>query len=233
MKAGTIFFVCVIALVLGGSTARAQVRRSGKAPSKQKPPPRALSPIDGAGINDSIYRNTYFGFQLTIPKGWIVQDDAAKKQMKEISKSIAINKDEIEKEASDAAVERTLNLLTLSKLSLGTAADFNALFACVAEPVPLYPNISSYMARLKETLRNMTIPITIETEGDVETIGGARFSVITVLMSPPHGIPARQKYYVTLKKGYALAFITTVFSESDSAVIEGIVKSVRFSRSLR
>jgi hypothetical protein len=239
MKAGTIFFICALALLLlvGSAPALAQSTRDGKAAMKQQPPPRPLptplSPAEGASVTGSIYRNSYFGFQLTIPKGWIVQSDATKERMKEVGKSIAVNRDAKEKAASDAAVERTINLLTVSKLPLGTIAEFNALFTCVAEPLPLASTPASYMTKLKETLLNMTVPVAIEKEGDIETIDGAQFSVLTILMSPPRGLPARQHYYVTFRKGYALGFVTTVLSESDSAAMDSIVRSARFRQRLR
>lgn len=237
MKAGTIFFICIIALMLGSAVTSAQSKRPGRASARQQPPPRPLptplSPLDGASIDGSVYRNSYFGFQLTIPQGWIVQSEAAKEQIKEAGKEIAINKDASEKAASDAAVERSFNLLTVSKVPLGTVTEFNALLTCVAEPVPLASTIEFYMFKLKSTLLNMKVPVTVEAEGNVETIGGARFSVMTVLMSPPQGLPARQKYYVTLRKGYALALVTTVLSESDTATVDSIVKSVTFRQSGR
>ncbi|MBD0326720.1 MAG: hypothetical protein ICV68_09825 [Pyrinomonadaceae bacterium] len=85
-----------------------------------------------------------------------------------------------------------------------------------------------YMTRLKESLLNMTVPVTVEEEGGSETINGVQFATLTIIMNPAGALPAKQKYYVTIRKGYALGFVNTIFSESDSEAMDGIIKSIRF-----
>jgi hypothetical protein len=232
MKAGTIFFLCLMALMFVCSPAMAQSSRVGKATAKPQPPPRPLptptSPAEAGSVVGSTYRNTYFGLQLTFPRGWVVQGEATKERMKEMGKSMAVTKSETEKAQTDAAVERSANLLTISKLPLGTMGQFNALLTCVAEPLPLAMTRAMYMVRLKESLLNMTIPVKVEEEGGIETINGTQFSTLTILMTPPRSLPAQQKYYVTTRKGYALGFVTTIFTESDREALNGIIKSIRF-----
>ncbi len=230
MKAGTIFSLCLLALMFACAPAMAQPARAGKATARPQPPPRPApaSPAEAGSVVGSTYRNTYFGLQLTFPRGWVVQGEATKERMKEMGKSMAVTKSETEKAQTDAAVERSANLLTISKLPLGTMGQFNALLTCVAEPLPLGLTRAMYMVRLKESLLNMTIPVKVEEEGGLETINGVQFSTLTILMTPPGALPAQQKYYVTLRKGYALGFVATIFTESDREAMNGIIKSIRF-----
>jgi hypothetical protein len=233
MKAAIIFFISIMALTFVCSPLAAQSSRAGsRATAKRQATPRPLpvpaSPSAAGSIVGSTYRNSYFGLQLTFPRGWVVQGDEAKERMKEMGKSMAVTKSQSEKAATDAAVERSANLLTVSKLPLGTAGQFNALLTCVAEPLPLAMPRAMYMARLKESLLNMTVPVTVEEEGGSETINGVQFSTLTIMMNPPASLPAQQKYYITIRKGYALGFVSTIFSESDAEAMNGIMKSIRF-----
>lgn len=183
---------------------------------------------EAGSINDSIYENSYFGLRLNIPAAWTIQGEDVKKQIKEGGKTSIIAKDEKEKAQFDAAADRTLNLLTISKYPLGTSDQFNALFMSVAEPVPLSAGAPTYIAQLKAVLQQSKVPVTFVDDQGVETINGVKFHTLTITLKPG-AETVRQKYYVLLKKGYALGLITTIINDSDSDAVNNIMKSVRIT----
>jgi hypothetical protein len=69
------------------------------------------------------------------------------------------------------------------------------------------------------------VPITIEDDQQVETINRVQFLTLTITIRPGESV-VRQKYYVVIKKGYALGLITTIVSDSDTEVMNSILKSV-------
>lgn len=228
-SAAKFFIQLFFVIVLCCSAALAQPRRA-KSSAKAKQPPRELitqaAPEYAGEVNGLLYRNTYFGLRLNIPRGWNVQGEAAKQQIRQRSQAMIAARSEEEKAQLEAAVDRTKNLLTLSKLPPGTPGQFNAIFMCAAEPVPLSTTGTFYISQLKKILDLAQMPVKIEDEG-TEMLNGVQFYTLTILLGPPESL-ARQKYFVLIKKGYALAFITTVFSDSDTEAMNGILKSVSF-----
>ncbi|MDX6692601.1 MAG: hypothetical protein QOF02_204 [Blastocatellia bacterium] len=227
----TLFMQLFVVVMLCGASAQAQTNRVKPAapPVAQPSRPATLqtSLVEEGTITGSVYRNTYFGMQLTIPPSWDVVSNATKKEMKERSKDLIVMPTEREKAQLDASVARTTNLLTVSKLPLGATGQFNASVLVAAEAVPLATTGALYMSQLKRSLQFAQVPVTFEEEGRTQTINGTQFHTLTILIGPPESV-ARQTYYVVLKKGYALGFITTIISESDADVVNSVVKSVKF-----
>jgi hypothetical protein len=184
-----------------------------------------LSPAASGVITGSVYQNDYFGLRLTIPAGWNIGGDAVKKKITEGGKTSIVPKNEQDKTQIEAAVDRTINLLTISKVPLGTPGQLNALFMTLAEPVPLSATGPIYIERLKSVLQQSTVPITFVNDQQVETINGVQFNTLTITIRAGENV-VRQKYYVVIKKGYALGLITSIISDSDTEAMNGILKSV-------
>ena len=201
--------------------------------SKQEPKPvvivdPVIAQTSGAGygvISNSTYQNDYFGLRITIPPDWNIQGDDIKQKLKEGGKAVIVPKDELDRTQMEAAVERTVNLLSISKFPLGEPGQFNALFMAIAEPVPLSETAPGYMKQLRSVLQQARVPITFVDGAETETLNGMQFYTLTVTLTPGQSV-VRQKYYVILKKGYALGLITTIISESDTDVMNGILRSV-------
>lgn len=210
-----------------GTAAHAQ---PGRAQQEAKPavsanPTSTPTPAPASGVvTDSVYRNDYFGLRITIPQGWTIQGEDVKERVKEKAKDVIVPKDDQDKHELEAAVERTLNLLTISKFPLGAPGQLNALVMAIAEAVPLAATGPAYMKDLKAALQQTTVPVTVA-DGEMETINGVSFYTLTATLTPGESV-IRQKYYVTMKKGYALGLITSILSESDADLVNSIVQSV-------
>jgi hypothetical protein len=108
---------------------------------------------------------------------------------------------------------------------LGTPNQFNANFVAAAEPVPLSTTGPTYIEQLRAVLRLARTPTSIPDDYEIETINGVEFYRLTIPVGSGEDL-AQQKYYVVLRKGYAIALITTIFSESDADTMNSILKSV-------
>lgn len=217
----------VILLVMFCCTAaHAQPGRAQEAkPAVSAGPTSTPTPAPASGvITDSVYRNDYFGLRITIPQGWTIQGEDVKERVKEKAKDVIVPKDDQDKHELEAAVERTLNLLTISKFPLGAPGQLNVLVMAIAEAVPLAATGPAYMKDLKAALQQTTVPVTVA-DGEMETINGVSFYTLTATLTPGESV-IRQKYYVTMKKGYALGLITSILSESDADLVNSIMKSV-------
>jgi hypothetical protein len=214
-----------VIIILSGPTF-AQSPKQAAPPSPTVPQNPAVAPVSPTGgvITGSVYENGYFGLRLAIPTGWNIHDDATKKQFMERGKSEIVAKNDQEKEQLEAAAARTVILLTASRLPLGTTGESNAVFMALAEPVSLSTTVPSYIEQLKSVLQQAKTPVNFSDER-VETINGVQFhTFITTFGSAGNSV--RQTFYVLIKKGYALALIGTIVSDSDSELMNSIMKSV-------
>jgi hypothetical protein len=184
-----------------------------------------ISPADSGVVIGSVYQNNYFGLRVRIPAGWNIEGDAVKKDLTERGKASIVPKNEQEKAQFDAAADRTLKLLIISKLPVGTPDQVNAVFMAMAEPVRVSVTGPIYIGKLKYLLQQSKVPITIEDDQQAETINGVQFLTLTITIRPGESV-VRQKYYVLIKRGYALGLITTIVSDGDTEVMNSILKSV-------
>jgi len=220
--------------ILGASAAA----RARPAPAMQDPPPAAPESraLDPGRLEGEKYSNDFFGISFSIPRGWFVQDSAARRATLEMGKdALTANADQTKKAQMEAVVARTSVLLSVLKHSpYAVTPGFNAHFACVAERVPTavvktgadYIHMSLAIARGS--------PVRMEMMGRVrsERVGGRLFSVADVKTTLPQGIVI-QKYYVLLTGGHAFTFIYSYSDEADLPALKGILGSVAFKPAAR
>jgi hypothetical protein len=98
-----------------------------------------------------------------------------------------------------------------------------------AEPVPawLIKTPQEYIGQARRLLESSAMRVNVEEGTRSETIGGVEFAVLDVSSEQPSGL-IKQHYYATLKKGYALFFISTFASDQSADAIEEVLKSVKF-----
>lgn len=187
--------------------------------------------IDLGTIEGSVYKNNYFGFSLKIPEKWQVQDNETKKMIMERGKRLAAGNEGSLKELIDASELHTVNLLTMFQHPLGTPAAYNPGFVIVAEKISHVPGITSgrdYLFLAKQLMERAQIKYTFAKDTYSESISRLSFHVMEVEMNTA-SLTVKQKYYVTIMKGYALLFITSYFTDEELKRQDEVIKSIKFS----
>ncbi len=187
--------------------------------------------IDLGTIEGSIYKNKYFGFSLKIPEKWQVQDNETKKMIMERGKKLAAGNEGSLKELIDASELHTVNLLTMFQHPLGTPVDYNPAFVIVAERISHLPGITSgrdYFFHAKQLMERAQIKYTFAKDTYSESISRLSFHVMEVEMKTA-SLLVKQKYYVTIMKGYALLFITSYTTDEEWKRQDEVIKSIKFS----
>jgi hypothetical protein len=209
----------------------AQGRRTRKKSSPPAPPKEYIAESSGpdlGAVAGSVYTNDYFGIRLPIPEGWRVADEDGTRQINETGAKLMAG-DSAEKRARlEAAAQKTLNLLTIGKpVSTDTGIE-SAILIVAAEPVPVWliKSPQEYLGHAKRLLQNSAMKMNVGEEIRTRTIGGAEFAYFEVESQQVSGL-VRQKYYATLKKGYALLFISTYASDTSLQAIEEVLKSTK------
>lgn len=181
--------------------------------------------LDYGKVTGSSYANNFFGFRMTIPFGWRVQGQQVKDLLSEKGRESIKTGNAQTNAQIDSSVDNTVNLLTLFKYEVGASTDFNSSFICGAEWLPRAMNANQYLSNAKRVLEMSQQPGQYFYKPfTTETVGGESFTVMEVGNSS-----LSQKYYVSMKKGYALFFILTYASDEDEAILRQAIRSVRFS----
>lgn len=215
--------LALAAFALGGRAASAQAGP----PPPPSPPPLQIKPLDLGRLDGVNYVNEFFGLSLAVPQDWVVIGGPQRGAIMDETKKLLTADDARKQRMLDASVQRSTILLSLTKLPVGSTEGFNASFMLVAERVPtaLVGDAATVIRSMEEGFKGTAFKV--EFQGPIRTlrVGGADFATVTTRTTAPQGV-FMQKFYVTLKKGYALQLVYTYLDESDVATFEAMVKSL-------
>jgi hypothetical protein len=186
--------------------------------------------IDFGTIDNSVYRNKYFGLTITIPTEWSIQDQESREQVMETGTEIVAGDDKNLKAVVKASELRTVNLLIAFEHPVGAPVAFNPGIACVAEQIRHMPGIkrgSDYLFHARKILESSQMDVTFPEDISTENLGGIEFDILHVQISLL-GNTIQQKYYVAVMKDYALSFIVSYMTEKESEAIGKALDSINF-----
>lgn len=190
----------------------------------------ATAKIDFGSIEGSVYRHKYFGLEITIPQKWhVVENEDMKRAVASVKQSVVDKNKQLE-QGLDASLLNTIGLLTVFEYPPSTTGVSNAAFACLAEKNVPSLNGKDYLMSMKSLMQQANLPLKFEREVYSQLIGGKEFAVLPVQGTTQQGLLVNQNYYATIMKGYALAFIITYHNDEDLKLLEGMLKSVKFTR---
>jgi hypothetical protein len=212
----------------GGKSTRKPVRGpSGPVFVAQSPDDPAEGEIDGRN-----YTNKYFGFRIAFPEGWFVLNDVGKAEAKERAKTVIKPLGSMDKQALDQAVERTFHMLFVRQYVDATPERPSAILVVMGELLSVM-NLSplQYAQAMKSVMMTRST-IKVEPVGDITTerLAGEESARLMVKVAAPGGIEAKQEYYVTIRRGYAVVFLLTYVDEEQHALLAESLNSVTFQQ---
>src|SRR5436190_15500005 len=116
---------------------------------------KASEEVDFGVFKNSVYENEYFGFKVTIPSTWSVQDQRARQQLAEKGTKMLTGDDKGMKAMLKASELQTITLLAAFQHPVGTPVAFNPSITSVAERVRDLPGIKQgkdYLFHAKKLL---------------------------------------------------------------------------------
>lgn len=220
------------ALLVASAFAHARAQSTQQRADPPPPPrdPTVEQSFDTGRVEGETYTNDFFGFSMTLPKGWAVMGAAENKRILDTGKEIVEEgASDKKKEGLEASLVRTHFLVTASKYPAGTTGPgFNALLICIAERVPtaIVKTGADYISVMQRTFEGTAAKLEV---GPLRTqnVGGAAFTVADVKMTAGPAITA-QRYYIRITKGYALAMAYTYYDEADLKTLDDLLGTVKF-----
>lgn len=189
--------------------------------------------FDYGHIENDKYLNSFFGLELTIPDGWVVQSKEKTEEISDLGKDLIAGDDENLKAALDASEINTANLLAVFKHELGAVVDYNPGFILVAENLNNAPGIkigSDYLFQSRKLLENSQMEFEhIDEEFSREVVSNRDFDTMNCTINYM-GFMIHQKYYSTIQNGFSISVIISFSDEDQKQELEQIVNSLVFSK---
>ena len=187
--------------------------------------------FDYGKVTDNMYTNSFFDFEVKIPKGWAVQSQEQTQQLAEKGAELAAGDDEYLKSAVKSAEVDSANLLVVYEHELGAEVAYNANFMLLAENLKNTPEVKNpgeYLLHAKKLLQRSAIEYHFEEdEFEKEIISGETF--YTMHCSIQYlGTEIKQKYYCVFKKGFCLSIIISYLDATQKRKLENIVMDCEF-----
>jgi hypothetical protein len=192
---------------------------------------KASDEIDFGAINNSIYKNNYFGMTVTLPPDWSIQSQEAQKRNLNTGERILAGDDKNLNAVMKASELRVVNLFAASKYPKGSPVSYNPSILALAEDVRDFPGIkrgSDYHFHAKQLMQSGSLDVSFPKDIYTQSLGGIDFDIMEVEIHV-RGIVVRQKYYATIMKGYAVNIIISFTTDEDEASLQKIIDTLKFN----
>jgi hypothetical protein len=205
-----LFFLAVLLLVI--------------AACKQQP-----KNFDYGKIENGVYKNNYFDFEIPVPANWAVQN---KEQVQDLQKTgqELVSGDNKELGAKvKAANIRTAMLLTVFKNKTDATTDkFNSSFIILSENLGGMPirKGRDYLAHARDIMQQSNMSYQFAPNYSTEKIGNKEFDRMDV--SLPGQPDIQQSYYSVIDRDFALSIIISYADAEQKAELKNIINKIKF-----
>lgn len=182
-------------------------------------------------VNDSLYKNDYFGFTVELPKGWYSQSYAETEALADQGGDVLAGDDETLKAQLKAAKKQTYNLFGFFEHPVGSPVPFNPNCLAIAESVSMAPGVKTgkdYFFHLKKVLNGGQVKYTFVPGYKTIQISGRKFDVLEGSITM-NGILIKQKYNVRIQDGFAFGLIQTYSTDEGMMKTGKVLQTLKFN----
>lgn len=206
-----LFLVAVLLLVMAGC--------------KQKP-----KNFDYGKIENGVYTNNYFDFEIPVPPAWSVQNREQVQQLQKTGEELIAGSNKELGAKVKAAEVTTAILLTVFKNKTDAVTDkFNSSFIILSENLGGMPikKGRDYLAHTKEIMQQSNMSYQFAPDYSAEKIGNKEFDRMDVSLA---GQPEKvlQSYYSTIEKDFAFSIIISYVDDQQKAELKDIINKLKF-----
>jgi hypothetical protein len=191
---------------------------------------KAPDKIDFGSVAGSVYQNKYLGFMLTAPPTWSFQNQDAQREAMRKGQALVSGGDKNLSALMDAAKLQTVNLFAVSKFPLGAAVTYNPALIAAAEYVGNLPGIQrgkDYLFHARQGLQATTMQVSFPRDMYTVELGKVSFDVMEVEIALL-GKKVREKFYSTIRRGYALFFVMAFTNDDDESTERRSLETIVF-----
>jgi hypothetical protein len=216
----TIVFICLSILCKGQSPAKKQTQIKEKG-------------FDYGKVENNIYTNSFFNFEIAIPENWTILSKEQQNNMQKTGRKLIAGDDENLNAIIKASEVNTAYLLSTMQYEQGTAVEYNPGIAIVAENTKNFPGIktgSDYLFQSRKFLESSQLKYDyIDKEFTKVTINGTDYYAMNASIKYMN-LDIKQTFYAIVKKGFSIAIIISYVSDEQKATLLKSINSMKFNK---
>jgi hypothetical protein len=188
--------------------------------------------FDYGKVENNVYKNGYFNFELQIPENWVVQSKEQQEKVKNAGREIISKNDKSINEKIKAEEITTATLLMVFKFPIDSVAgEFNSSFMMQAQNIKGVRGVENgedVLDEIKKELLRVNSGFKIAPDYSKEKIGSHDFYVMKVLNTYGGIEDITQMFYVTIDRGFALSAILSYVGEEQGTVVKSMLHNIKF-----
>ena len=186
--------------------------------------------FDYGKVENGVYTNRYFNFELPVPKNWDIQNKQQMEELTKLGREVIGEKNKELASQLKASEVNSASLLTVFKNPVDSVTgEFNPSFSLAAENLARFPNLSTGQKYLEQTKTLMKKSGLTYSFGEIrkEKLGNREFERMDVVMTV-RGVDVHQSYYVTIDKQFALCVVLSAVDDEQKESLKEIVGRIKF-----
>jgi hypothetical protein len=186
--------------------------------------------FDYGKIENGVYTNNYFNFEIPVPSNWAVQNKEQVKQLQKTGEELVSGNNKELGAKIKAADVRTAILLTVFKNNTDAVTDkFNSSFIILSENLGGMPikKGSDYLAHAKGIMQQSNMSYQFAPDYASEKVGNKEFDRMDVSLNDQAG-NVQQSYYSIINKDFALSIIISYADAEQKTELKDIINKIKF-----
>ena len=180
----------------------------------------------GGTFEGNTYNNNLLGFSLTLPTGWMRISEDETHMIQTMGRDQLLKKTDKAKQAEAVADKNVKTLILMAKDNAEKNKRVNFMLIVEKLPYKKMP-LDLYMKFTVETVKTVMNYMKSVGEPNMRKLAGRDFAFIDFEIETEN-LKAKQKYAFTIEKGVSIGFAITYTDESELAVFEQILSSIKF-----
>ena len=187
--------------------------------------------FDYGKIENGVYSNSYFNFEIPVPDKWVVQSKEQVEQIKKAGQDLITEKNKEIGSLVKTSDVRTAILLTAFKNRTDTfMGQFNSSFMILSENLGSISGIKTgkdYLLHAKGLMQQSGMAYKFPSGIYSEKVGNREFDVMDVVMTVKE-MEVQQSYYSVIDKKFALNIIISFIGDEQKKELINIINNIRF-----